>query len=208
METETCSTSRLSSFVCQSYITLIRLSLYESSIRSSVPTSYGSLVLYLSHSTKEKLCVKSLVVLRYILGFSLCQCHPKELEGDSWFVAELQWNMQRFLGGLVSECVWGRGVGCGTAYSASFHMGRLQSRKGGWQAAILSLRQDFIADGMLRMRCLIWMARGRILPDGSDTHRIILRSFGSKFKKKTAFFLLLWLLYSPRLSKSHCAFLL
>lgn len=105
METETCSTSRLSSFVCQSYITLIRLSLYESSIRSSVPTSYGSLVLYLSHSTKEKLCVKSLVVLLYILGFSLCQCHPKELEGDSWFVAELQWNMQRFVGGLVSECV-------------------------------------------------------------------------------------------------------
>lgn len=105
METETCSTSRLSSFVCQSYITLIRLSLYESSIRSSVPTSYGSLVLYLSHSTKEKLCVKSLVVLLYILWFSLCQCHPKELEGDSWFVAELQWNMQRFVGGLVSECV-------------------------------------------------------------------------------------------------------
>lgn len=201
METETCSTSRLSSFVCQSYITLIRLSLYESSIRSSVPTSYGSLVLYLSHSTKEKLCVKSLVVLLYILGFSLCQCHPKELEGDSWFVAELQWNMQRFVGGLVSECVCvserGRGVGCGTAYSASFHMGRLQSRKGGWQAAILSLRQDFIADGMLRMSCLIWMPRGRILPDGSDTHRIILRLF-----------LLLWSLYSPRLSKSHCAFLL
>lgn len=200
METETCSTSRLSSFVCQSYITLIRLSLYESSIRSSVPTSYGSLVLYLSHSTKEKLCVKSLVVLLYILGFSLCQCHPKELEGDSWFVAELQWNMQRFVGGLVSECVCvserGRGVGCGTAYSASFHMGRLQSRKGGWQAAILSLRQDFIADGMLRMSCLIWMPRGRILPDGSDTHRIILR------------LILLWSLYSPRLSKSHCAFLL
>lgn len=200
METETCSTSRLSSFVCQSYITLIRLSLYESSIRSSVPTSYGSLVLYLSHSTKEKLCVKSLVVLLYILGFSLCQCHPKELEGDSWFVAELQWNMQRFVGGLVSECVCvserGRGVGCGTAYSASFHMGRLQSRKGGWQAAILSLRQDFIADGMLRMSCLIWMPRGRILPDGSDMHRIILRLF------------LLWSLYSPRLSKSHCAFLL
>lgn len=90
----------------------------------------------------------------------------------------------------------GRGVGCGTAYSASFHMGRLQSRKGGWQAAILSLRQDFIADGMLRMSCLIWMPRGRILPDGSDTHRIILRLF------------LLWSLYSPRLSKSHCAFLL
>lgn len=200
METETCSTSRLSSFVCQSYITLIRLSLYESSIRSSVPTSYGSLVLYLSHSTKKKLCVKSLVVLLYILGFSLCQCHPKELEGDSWFVAELQWNMQRFVGGLVSECVCvserGRGVGCGTAYSASFHMGRLQSRKGGWQAAILSLRQDFIADGMLRMSCLIWMPRGQILPDGSDTHRIILRLF------------LLWSLYSPRLSKSHCAFLL
>lgn len=200
METETCSTSRLSSFVCQSYITLIRLSLYESSIRSSVPTSYGSLVLYLSHSTKEKLCVKSLVVLLYILGFSLCQCHPKELEGDLWFVAELQWNMQRFVGGLVSECVCvserGRGVGCGTAYSASFHMGRLQSRKGGWQAAILSLRQDFIADGMLRMRCLIWMPTESYLMAQTRT--------GSYWD----FFLLLWSLYSSRLSKSHCAFLL
>lgn len=58
-----------------------------------------------------------------------------------------------FFGGLVSERVSerGRGVGCSAAYSTSYHMGRLQSRKGGWQAAILSLHQEFIADGMLSM---------------------------------------------------------
>lgn len=150
---ETCSSGRLSYLprvLSVSLIGLIRLSLYESSIRSSVPTSYGSLALYLSHSTKEKLCVKSPVLLLHILGFSLCQCHSEVLEGDSWFVAVLQWNMQCFWG-LVSVCEQGRGGGCSTAYSTSYHMGRLQSRKGGWQAAILSLHQDFIADGMLRM---------------------------------------------------------
>lgn len=104
---ETCSSRRLSYLprvLSVSLIGLIRLSLYESSIRSSVPTSSGSLALYLSHSTKEKLSVKSPVLLLHILGFSLCQCHSEVLEGDSWFVAVLQWNMQCF-GGLVSESV-------------------------------------------------------------------------------------------------------
>ncbi len=102
---ETCSSrtlSYLSRVLSVSLIGLIKLSLYESSIRSSVPTSYGSLALYLSHSTKGKLCVKSPVLLLHILGFSLCQCHSEVLEGDSWFVAVLQWNMQCFWG-LVSE---------------------------------------------------------------------------------------------------------
>lgn len=90
---ETCSSSSLSFLprvLSVRLIRLIRLSLYESSIRSSVPTSHGSLAFYLSHSTKEKLCVKSPVLLLYILWFSLCQCHCEVLEGDSWFVAELQ----------------------------------------------------------------------------------------------------------------------
>lgn len=97
---ETCTSSALSylpAVVSVSLIGLIRLSLYESSIRSSIPTSY------LPHSTKEKLCFKSLLLLLHILGFSWCQCHSEVLEGDSWFVAELQRNMQYFLG--VSECV-------------------------------------------------------------------------------------------------------
>lgn len=85
-----CRLSYLSGVLSVSLIRLIRLSLYESSIRSSVPTSYGSLALYLLHSTKEKLCVKSLVLVLHILGFSLCQCHSDVLEGDPWFVAELQ----------------------------------------------------------------------------------------------------------------------
>lgn len=60
MTGEICFFSRVSDFlqllsIC--LISLIRLSLYESSIRSSVPPRYGSLVLYLSHSTKkEALC--------------------------------------------------------------------------------------------------------------------------------------------------------
>ena len=62
------------------------------------------LLLYLLYSTKEKLCVKSPVLVLHILGFSLCQCHSEVLEGDPWFVAELQWNMQCF-GGLVSASV-------------------------------------------------------------------------------------------------------
>lgn len=156
---ETCSSSRLSDFtqvLSVSLISLIGLILYESSIRSSAPTRYGPLVLYLSHSTNEKLCLKSPIVLLYILGFSLCQCHPKELEGDLWFVAELQWHMQCFWGVSHRACERGRGVGCSTAYSTSYHMGRLQSRKGGWQAAILSLHQDFIADGYLENAVLLW----------------------------------------------------
>lgn len=52
---------------------------------------------------------------------------------------------------LESVCRCVRGGGCSTAYSTSYHMGRLRSRKGGWQVAILSLHQDSIADGMLRM---------------------------------------------------------
>lgn len=103
---ETCPSSRLTylpGVLSVSLFLLIRLSLYESSIRSSAPASYGSLALYLSDFTKEKLCVKSPVLLLHILGFSLCQCHSEVLEGDSWFVAELQWNMQCF-GGWVS--VW------------------------------------------------------------------------------------------------------
>lgn len=59
----------------------------------------------------------------------------------------------------VRGCV--RGGGCSTAYSTSYHMGRLQSRKGGWQVAILSLHQDPIADGMLRMLSYLdsgWLA--------------------------------------------------
>lgn len=51
----------------------------------------------------------------------------------------------------VCVCVCVRGGGCSTAYSTSYHMGRLRSRKGGWQVAILSLHQDSIADGMPRM---------------------------------------------------------
>lgn len=70
---ETCSSSRLSDFprvLSVSLLRLIRLILYESSIRSSVPSRYGPLVLYLSHSTNKKLCVKSPVLLLHILGFS------------------------------------------------------------------------------------------------------------------------------------------
>lgn len=162
---ETCSSSRLCYLprvLSVTLLGLVRLSQYESSIRSSVPTSYGSLALYLLYSTKEKLCVKSPVLLLHIPGFSLCQCHSEVLEGDSWFVAELQWNMQCFFGGLVSEwvCERGRGGGCSTAYSTSYHMGRLQSRKGGWQVATLS---PFIRTSLQMVCwecCLIRMLRG------------------------------------------------
>lgn len=146
-----------------SLIGLVRLSLYESSIRSSVPSSYGSLALYLSYSTKEKLCVKSPVLLLHIRGFSLYQCHSEVLEGDSWFVEELQWNMQCFLGVSEWVCEQGRGGGCSTAYSTSYHMGRLQSRKGSWQAAILS---PFIRTSLQMVCwecCLIRMPRGWIV---------------------------------------------
>lgn len=152
---ETCSASRLSDFpgvLSVSRLNLIRLSLYESSIRSSALTRYGSLVFDLSHSTTEKLCVKSPVLLLHIFGFSSFCCHPEELEGDLSFVAELQCRMQCFSGWFSQRaCERGRRGGCSTAYSTSYHIGRLPSRKGGWQAATLSLHQDFIADGMLKM---------------------------------------------------------
>lgn len=125
---------------------LIQVSFYEFSIISSVTTSYSLLVLYHSNSPKKKICGKSAVLSLYFLWFSLCQCHCEVLEGYSWLVAELQSDMQ-FFGGLVSE--WEGG--CSAAYSTSYHMGRLQSRKERWQTAILSLHQDFIADGMLRI---------------------------------------------------------
>lgn len=104
----TCSASRLSCLpwlLSVSLIGLIRLSLYESSIRSSVPTSYGSLVLYLSHSTKEKLCVKSLVLFTpYPRVFIM----PMSLEGaGGWLVVCSRTAVEYavFFGGLVSECV-------------------------------------------------------------------------------------------------------
>ena len=150
---ETCSSSRLSyvrGVLSVSLNRLIRLSLYESSIRSSVPSSYGSLACYLSHSTKERLCVKSPVLFTpYPKVFIM----PMSLWGaGGWLVVCSRTAVEYavFLGVSEWECVRGRG-GCSTAYSTSYHMGRLQSRKGGWQAAILSLHQDFIADGMLRM---------------------------------------------------------
>lgn len=61
----------------------------------------------------------------------------------------------------VCGCVRGGGGCSSTAYSTSYHMGRLQSRKGSWQVAILSLHQDSIADGMLRMLSYLdagWLA--------------------------------------------------
>lgn len=100
--TETCSASRPSRFppvLSLSLKGLIRLSLYESSIRSSVPPSYGSLVLYsFTLYQKEALCQIPTTFYYISSGFSLCQCHWKELEGDLSFVAELQRNMQSFLG--------------------------------------------------------------------------------------------------------------
>lgn len=173
---ETLSASRLSYLPRVLSVRLIghiRLSLYESPIRSSVPSSYGSLALYLSYSTKEKLCVKSPVLLLHIPGFSLCQCHLEVLEGDSWFVAELQWNMQCFWGVSEWVCEQGRGGGCSTAYSTSYHMGRLQSRKGGWQVAILSL---FIRTSLQMVCwecCLIRILRGWMVTSGSNVHTFI-----------------------------------
>lgn len=101
----------------------IRISLYESSIRSSVPPSYGSLVLHLSHSTNEKLCVKSSRLWLHFWGFSWCQCR--------WRVTRGLWQS---CGGICSPlffffcgeefiqqvCVSeAGGVGCSTAYSTS-----------------------------------------------------------------------------------------
>lgn len=51
-------------------IGFVKLSLYESCIRSSVP--HQLLTLYLSDWMKKKLCVKSLLLWLHILWFSLC----------------------------------------------------------------------------------------------------------------------------------------
>lgn len=99
--TETCSSSRHSDLprvFVSSLIGFIRLSQYESSIRQSFPACYGPVAPYLSYSTKKKLCVKSPLLWLHIPGFSLCQCHSVELEGGSWFMAELQWSVQCFWG--------------------------------------------------------------------------------------------------------------
>lgn len=71
-------------------------------------------------------CFDSISLRFFIMPMSL-----RELEGDSWFVAELQRNMQSFLGGFIQRVCESkdRGVGCSTAYSRWYHMGRLQSRK-------------------------------------------------------------------------------
>ena len=61
---------------------------------------------FISHTLpKRSLRVKSPILLLYILGFSLCQCHSEVPEGDSWFVAELQWHMQCFWGVSERVCV-------------------------------------------------------------------------------------------------------
>lgn len=175
---ETCSSSRLSylpGVLSVSLIRLIRLSLYESSIRSSIPTSYGSLALYLSYSTKEKLCVKSPVLLLHILGFSLCQCHSEVLEGDSWFVAELQWNMQCFWG--VSEWV------CECVSEGEEEAAVLPTLPPITWADCRAEREagrrpfsPFIRTSLQMVCwecCLIWMLRGWTVPSGSKVHRFI-----------------------------------
>lgn len=62
----------------------------------------------------------------------------------------------------------------------------LQSRKGGWQAAILSLHQDLIADGMPRMLVFgCWEVELYIFaPTCVDSH-FQLRPFGVQSKNLT-----------------------
>lgn len=123
-------------------IGFVKLSLYESCIRSSVPISYW---LFISQTEWKRSFVSNPCFSDSIsFGFIM----PKSLWGcEVWLV---------IFGRTAAVCsasgvCEGRRGGCSTAYSTSHHIGRLQSRQEGWQTATLSLHQSFITDGRLRM---------------------------------------------------------
>lgn len=126
-----------------SAIGFVKLSLYESCIRSSVPISYWLLSLRLNE--KGALCQIPPSLTLYPLVFIM----PKSLWGcEVWLVIFGRTAAVCSVSGLCE----GRRGGCSTAYCTSHHIGRLQSRQEGWQTATLSLHQSFITDGRLRMR--------------------------------------------------------
>lgn len=153
VNTGTCSACRPARVLSVSLIRPIKLSLYESSIRSSVPTSYGSLALisFILYQ-REALCQIPSTCTPYPWVFIM----PMSLGGaGGWPVVCSRAAVEYAVFWGVSQCVCerGRGGGCSTAYSTSYHMGRLQSRKGGWQAAILSLHCRWYAENAVLLGC-------------------------------------------------------
>lgn len=117
----------------------IRLSLYESSIRSSVPTTCP---LSLTLHQREALCQIPGTSTTYPWVFIL----PMSLGGaGGWLAVCSRTAVENAEFWGVSECERGRGGGCSTADSTSYHMGRLQKGR------LAGSHTFIIADGMLRM---------------------------------------------------------